>query len=178
MMRWWWFGPQVTPAGLDRDLAAMKAAGLGGVEVQPVYPLALDGDDPATRTRPFLSPAFLDVLTHARATASDLGLRFDVTLGSGWPFGGPSVAASDAAGALRIEKVPVAAGATTIGLPMIGAGEALLAVYLTAGDVRAGESRGLHARCPSPTVPAVNCHSRQRRHRRTPPGSSSAAARA
>ncbi|WP_162271474.1 glycosyl hydrolase [Luteitalea pratensis] len=136
MMRWWWFGPQVTADGLDRDLAAMKAAGLGGVEVQPVYPLALDGDDPPTRTRPFLSPAFLDVLTHARATANDLGLRFDITLGSGWPFGGPSVAASDAAGALRIEKVPVASGARTIGLPMIGAGETLLAVYLTAGDAR------------------------------------------
>lgn len=139
MMRWWWFGPQVTPAGLDRDLTAMKAAGLGGVEVQPVYPLALDGDDPATQTRPFLSPDFLDALKHARATANALGLRFDLTLGSGWPFGGPSVAASDAAGALRIEKVPVDSGARTIGLPMIGAGETLLAVYLTAG-VPAGAS--------------------------------------
>ena len=134
MMRWWWFGPAVTPEGLDRDLEAMKAAGLGGVEVQPVYPLALDGDDPATRTRPFLSPAFLEALTHTRATAGRLGLRFDVTLGSGWPFGGPSVAASDAAGALRIEKLPVAAGAISIGLPAIGAGEALLAVYLTPGE--------------------------------------------
>jgi hypothetical protein len=134
MMRWWWFGPQVTPAGLDRDLEAIKAAGLGGVEVQPVYPLALDGDAPSTQTRPFLSAAFLDALTHARGTANGLGLRFDLTLGSGWPFGGPSVAASDAAGALRIEKVPVAAGAQTIGLPMIGAGEGLLAVYLTGGE--------------------------------------------
>lgn len=132
MMRWWWFGPAITPEGLDRDLTAMKEAGLGGVEVQPVYPLALDGLDPATQTRPFLSPGFLDALAHARSTADRLGLRFDVTLGSGWPYGGPSVAASDAAGALRIEKLDLPAGALAIGLPPIGAGEALLAVYVTA----------------------------------------------
>ena len=131
MMRWWWFGPAVTPEGLDRDLQAMKDAGLGGVEVQPVYPLALDGEDAATHTRPFLSTDFLAALAHARSTADRLGLRFDVTLGSGWPYGGPSVAVSDAAGALRIEKLPLAAGARAMGLPPVGAGEALLAVHLT-----------------------------------------------
>ena len=141
MMRWWWFGPAVTPDGLDRDLAAMKAAGLGGVEVQPVYPLTLDDIDPATHAKPFLSPPFLASLAHARATAARLGLRFDVTLGSGWPFGGPSVPVTDAAGALRIEKVPLAAGARTIGLPAIGAGEVLLAVYVTAGDATPRDAR-------------------------------------
>ena len=33
MMRWWWFGPDVDRAELDRELTAMSAAGLGGVEV-------------------------------------------------------------------------------------------------------------------------------------------------
>jgi hypothetical protein len=42
MMRWWWFGPAVTNLELERELRAMKAGGIGGVEVQPVYPLALD----------------------------------------------------------------------------------------------------------------------------------------
>lgn len=141
MMRWWWFGPAVTAAGLDRDLEAMKAAGLGGVEVQPVYPLALDDVAPATHTKPYLSPSFLESLAHARATAARLGLRFDLTLGSGWPFGGPSVAVTDAAGALRIEKVPLATGARALGLPAIGAGEVLLAVYLTAGDATPRDPR-------------------------------------
>src|SRR3712207_6348153 len=45
MMRWWWFGPSVTRPDLDRQLTAMAAAGLGGVEVAFVYPLA-----PATTT--------------------------------------------------------------------------------------------------------------------------------
>jgi hypothetical protein len=39
MMRWWWFGPSVERAELDRQLQAMAAAGFGGVEVAFVYPL-------------------------------------------------------------------------------------------------------------------------------------------
>src|SRR4051794_5756352 len=32
MMRWWWFGPDVTRVDIDRDLEAMAAGGIGGVE--------------------------------------------------------------------------------------------------------------------------------------------------
>src|SRR5450631_2908735 len=42
LMRWWWFGPSVTKPELERELRIMKEGGIGGVEVQPVYPLALD----------------------------------------------------------------------------------------------------------------------------------------
>src|SRR5215469_9144251 len=42
MMRWWWFGPSVTRAEIERELQLMKQGGIGGFEVQPVYPLALD----------------------------------------------------------------------------------------------------------------------------------------
>ncbi len=42
MMRWWWFGGAVEKPELERELRAMKAAGIGGVEIQPVYPLELD----------------------------------------------------------------------------------------------------------------------------------------
>jgi hypothetical protein len=45
MMRWWWFGPAVTKPEIERELRVMKDAGIGGVEVQPVYPLL--PDDPA-----------------------------------------------------------------------------------------------------------------------------------
>src|SRR5262249_30907527 len=43
MVRWWWFGPAVTKEGIERELRTMKAGGIGGVEVQPTYPLAVDG---------------------------------------------------------------------------------------------------------------------------------------
>lgn len=37
MMRWWWFGPAVTKAQLEREMRLMKEGGVGGFEVQPVY---------------------------------------------------------------------------------------------------------------------------------------------
>ncbi len=52
MVRFWWFGPAVTKDGITRELTAIKAGGFGGVEVQPTYPLALDGGtgDTAVKT--------------------------------------------------------------------------------------------------------------------------------
>ncbi len=45
MMRWWWFGSAVEKPELEREMRVMKDGGIGGFEVQPVYPLTLD--DPA-----------------------------------------------------------------------------------------------------------------------------------
>ena len=55
MMRWWWFGPAVNKAELEREMRLMKEAGIGGFEMQPVYPLVLDDADNEIRTLPFLS---------------------------------------------------------------------------------------------------------------------------
>src|SRR6186713_1298064 len=49
MMRWWWFGPAVTKAELEREMRLMKEGGIGGFEVQPLYPLL--PDDPNTQFR-------------------------------------------------------------------------------------------------------------------------------
>jgi glycosyl hydrolase family 106( putative alpha-L-rhamnosidase) len=99
MVRWWWFGPSQTKAEIEREMRQMKAAGIGGFEVQPVYPLSLENN------YRYLSPEFLDALRFAAATARELGLRMDVTLGSGWPFGGPQVPITQAAGRLRIDRL-------------------------------------------------------------------------
>jgi len=130
MMRWWWFGPTVARAGLEREMRLMKDGGIGGVEIQPVYPLGLD--DPAQNhvAHPFLSDAFLDHLRFAAAKARELGLRVDLTLGSGWPYGGPHVAISQAAGRLRVERVAAPAGAERVPVPDVRTGERLMAVFL------------------------------------------------
>ena len=130
MMRWWWFGPAVTKSELEREMRAMKEAGIGGFEVQPVYPLMPDNDKTGVRNMRFLSDDFIDALRFTSQKARELGLRFDLTLGSGWPFGGPQVSIDHAAGRLRVERVPVAEGARRVQLPSIGPGEKLLAVYL------------------------------------------------
>jgi hypothetical protein len=127
MMRWWWFGPAVTNQELAREMRVMKESGIGGFEVQPVYPLALD--DAKIQNHPYLSPQFLDSLKFTAATAKSLGLRMDMTLGSGWPYGGPHIPANLAAGRLRIEHVKVAAGAASVPVPAMAGGEALLGAF-------------------------------------------------
>jgi len=130
MMRWWWFGPSVTKAELEREMRVMKEGGIGGFEVQPVYPLL--PDDPATgiKNLPFLSDDFIDALRFVSAKSRELGLRMDLTLGSGWPFGGPSVSIEDAAGMLRSERVKIQSGSRRVPIPNLTAGEKLLTAFV------------------------------------------------
>ena len=129
MMRWWWFGPTVEKAQLEHEMRLMKEGGIGGFEVQPVYPLILD-ESSGRKTLPFLSDEFIDALRFTADKARELGLRFDLTLGSGWPFGGPTVKIDHAAARLRFERVKVDGGFRSVKVPAIGVGEKLLAVFL------------------------------------------------
>jgi len=133
MMRWWWFGPTVTKAGLEREMRLMKEGGIGGFEIQPVYPVVLDDPARGLVTHPFLSDAFLDHVRFAAAKARELGLRVDLTVGSGWPYGGPSVGISHAAGKLRIERATAAADVMRVPVPDIRTGERLMAAFLAPG---------------------------------------------
>ena len=83
---------------------------------------------------PYLSPEFLDDLKFTAEKARELGLRFDLTLGSGWPFGGPHIPITEAAARLRVDRVPVPPNATSVPLPAIGEGEKFLAAFLARGD--------------------------------------------
>ena len=111
MVRWWWFGPAVVKPELEREMRAMKQGGIGGFEVQPTYPLELD------HNFPYLSDEFLSDLKFTAEKAKEIGLRFQLTLGSGWPFGGPHIPITEASARLRIGRVPIPAGATSLPLP-------------------------------------------------------------
>jgi hypothetical protein len=130
MMRWWWFGPAVTQPELARELGVMKDAGIGGVEIQPVYPLELDDSNKPFRNSAYLSDDFLEKVRFASQEAKRLGMRVDITLGSGWPFGGPHTTINHAAGRLRFEKVNVPDGATSLALPDLENGEQLISIRL------------------------------------------------
>ncbi len=134
MMRWWWFGPSATKDELRRELEQMKAAGIGGVEIATLYPLALDDPANGFHNYDFVSDEHIDNLRFAAEEARRLGLRVDVTLGSGWPFGGPHIPVEQAAGALRVEAVPVPAGVTSVAVPSLEAGEKLMAAFLDPGN--------------------------------------------
>jgi hypothetical protein len=130
MMRWWWFGPAVTKPELQRELEQMKSEGIGGVEIATLYPLALDDPKTGFHNQPFLSDEHLDAIRFAVTTARKLGLRVDITLGSGWPFGGPHIPVTQAAGELRVETIPVPAGVESIAVPDIATGEQLITAFL------------------------------------------------
>src|ERR1700733_13023411 len=74
MMRWWWFGPAVTTAELEREMRMMKEGGIGGLEVQAVYPLTLDDPARGLRNLPYGSPEFLDALRFTGEKARELKL--------------------------------------------------------------------------------------------------------
>lgn len=117
--RWWWLGSAVGKANLTRELEDFARAGIGGVEICPIYG-ARGAED---RYLPFLSPGWVEMLAHVTREAERLGLGVDLTTGTGWPFGGPMVEASHASQGL--ERVRAATR-----------GGAMVAVAIPAGDIR------------------------------------------
>jgi hypothetical protein len=130
MMRWWWFGTAVEKPEILRELQQMKADGIGGAELAFVYPEVLD--DPAKNliNEPFVGPAMLDNVRYAQTEGRKLGLRIDVTLGSGWPYGGPATTLAEAAGRLRTAEVPVPPKAVSVVPPLLEEGETFISASL------------------------------------------------
>ncbi len=131
MMRWWWFGPAVVKPELGKELETMRDADMGGVEIQPVYPLMLDDPAKGIVNLRYLSPEFLNDVSFVNAKAHDLGLRVSMTLGSGWPYGGPTTTLALAAGCLKVIAVPVHNGRATP--PPLEEGDKMIAGFLVSG---------------------------------------------
>jgi hypothetical protein len=142
MVRWWWFGPAASKPELTRELEEMKVAGIGGVEIANLYALALDDPSTGFRNTPFLSDEHLDTLRFAVQEARRLGLRVDVTIGSGWPWGGPHIPVTEGAGKLRIESRTVEPDATSAPAPFIDTGEELISAFLLPAQAATQEAAG------------------------------------
>ncbi len=90
--RWWWMGSAVNDKDLTRLMEQYQQAGLGGVEITPIY--GVKGEEKQFIN--FLSPTWMDRLTHTLNEARRLGMGVDLAQASGWPFGGPWVTSADA----------------------------------------------------------------------------------
>jgi hypothetical protein len=139
--RWWWLGNAVDETNLTRILTEFQDAGLGGVEICPIYGVKGCED----RFVDFLSPRWVYLFAHTMRQAIRLDLGVDLTAGTGWPFGGPRVTAQDASARVDLEKYNLAAGASlTAALPK-GQLQCLLAISDTGerldltGKVKDGE---------------------------------------
>ena len=134
MMRWWWFGPTVNKLQLEKELRTMRDGGIGGVEVQPVYPLLPDDEKNGIKNLPYLSDEFIDMLRFTGVKTKELGMRMDLTLGSGWSFGGAKTPIAEAAGQLRIERVKIDKDTTRIPIPSMISAEKFLGAFLLTSD--------------------------------------------
>lgn len=104
--RWWWMGNAVNKAEITRHLQLFQNAGIGGVEVSPIYGVTGEED----RYIPFLSPQWISMLRYTVGEAGRLGLGVDMITGTGWPLGGPWVSNEDAAAKVAVESYSVAEG--------------------------------------------------------------------
>lgn len=104
--RWWWMGSAVDKANLTRNLEEYAAAGMGTMEITPIYGVKRN----EARDISFLSPQWMEMLGHAESEAARLGMQMDMNTGTGWPFGGPEVTIEDAACRLLIEEYQLKKG--------------------------------------------------------------------
>ncbi len=104
--RWWWMGNAVDEQNLSAVLQKYKDAGLGGVEITPIY--GAKGYE--KQYLDFLSPAWMNSLHFTVNKANALGLGVDMNTGTGWPFGGPQIKPENAATKLIVQQYALKAG--------------------------------------------------------------------
>ena len=136
MMRWWWFGPSITRAEIETEMQRMKEGGIGGFEVAVVYPMAVDDATRGIRNYEYLSREFLDRIGIAARKAKELGLRMDVTLGSGWSFGGPHITPELASRRLRLDRREITPDLQRVARPVPFDHERLIAAFVGRGSAR------------------------------------------
>ncbi len=90
--RWWWQGSSVNKNDLTKLMEEYQAAGIGGLEITPIY--GVRGQE--KQFVEYLSPQWMDLLVHTLKEAKRLDLGIDMATGTGWPFGGPWIGAADA----------------------------------------------------------------------------------
>lgn len=104
--RWWWMGSAVNEKDICNMLTTYHQSGLGGVEVVPIY--GAKGYE--SQYIDYLSPQWVRMLNSTIDKASKLQMGVNVSVGSGWPIGGPQVKLTDAATKLVIQQYTIHAG--------------------------------------------------------------------
>lgn len=101
--RWWWLGNAVDKANLTYNLNELSVAGIGTVEITPIYGVQKNEANEIQ----YLSSSWMDMLQHTLSETKRLGMQTDMNTGTGWPFGGPEVTLEDAASKLLINEYKV-----------------------------------------------------------------------
>jgi len=103
--RWWWLGSAVDAPNLERLLGEYRDAGIGGVEICPIYGAkGYEG-----RFIDYLSPKWMEMLSVTTHAAGNLDMGVDMTTGTGWPMGGPWIPADEASESVVLRRYPLEA---------------------------------------------------------------------
>ncbi|MEP6746750.1 MAG: glycosyl hydrolase [Bacteroidota bacterium] len=104
--RWWWQGSAVNKTDLGIAMKKYQQAGLGGLEITPIY--GVKGYESQFIT--YLSPQWTGMLQFTLQEAKRLGIGVDMATGTGWPFGGPHVTPGDACKNINLTTYSLKAG--------------------------------------------------------------------
>ena len=98
--RWWWMGSSVNPSDLKAAMEAYSKAGLGGLEITPIY--GVHGYE--NRFVKFLSPDWVKNFEYTLQEGKQLNMGIDLAMASGWPFGGLWVTPDDACKFMSVQS--------------------------------------------------------------------------
>jgi hypothetical protein len=120
-VRWWWNGNAVKPAELKRELRVLSEAGFGGVEINPIA-MPRTAKDIGAEKLTWLGPQWQQAFKAAVDEANELGMKADLLVGTGWPFGGRFLEKPHQIQTLHFQKKPLKdPGRQTVNLqPLIG----------------------------------------------------------
>lgn len=104
--RWWWMGSAVNADDLTRELKTFHEAGIGGVEITPIY--GVKGAE--SQFIEYLSPKWLEMLKVTTTAATEQDIDVDMVTGTGWCFGGPNVGDKDANALAVVKTFDLAVG--------------------------------------------------------------------
>lgn len=99
-------GSAVDTANLSRNIAAYGKAGIGTLEITPIY--GVKGNE--ANNIDYLTPQWMQMLRHSEAEAARHQMSIHMNGGTGWPFGGPEVNEADAATRAFFEQFTVQGG--------------------------------------------------------------------
>jgi hypothetical protein len=111
MVRWWWNGNAVEADEIRRELAVMKRAGIGGVEINSIA-MSPDAKNIGKKQLQWAGKEWINMVRVASEEAKELGMITDLIVGSGWPFGGRFLKDDEIMQRLGVKKQSVKANSS------------------------------------------------------------------
>ncbi|TAN37618.1 MAG: hypothetical protein EPN23_05065 [Verrucomicrobia bacterium] len=105
-VRWWWNGNCVTSNEIVREIGVLRAAGIGGFEINPIA-LPVAQPPAGVRELEWLSPEWNQLVRVAVDEARRNGMIADLIVGSGWPFGGEFLKPGEMTQRLDVKRIPI-----------------------------------------------------------------------